>query len=183
MARLNLVRIATFAGALSAVLAAAGCDRPGSSPNGPGAARDSSEQVMYGALTVLTADGMRRGDVAGDTVRVFDQATRFEFRGVRAQFVTTAARPLSTLTAPRATYLLTGGVLQTRGKFIIVSDTSRRRIEGTDVRFDVGRNELASDSAFVATAGTRRLTGVGFTADPGLFNVRCLRSCAGSLGR
>lgn len=176
-------RIAALAGALVTVLAADACDRPGSSPYGPGGVSDSSEQVMFGARTVLTANGIRRGDVAGDTVRVFDQATRFEFRSVRAQFVTTEGRPLSTLTAPSATYLLSESVLRTRGKFTITSDTSHRQIEGTDVRFDVNRNQLASDSAFVATAGTRRLTGVGFTADPGLFTVTCLRSCVGSLGR
>jgi hypothetical protein len=69
------------------------------------------------------------------------------------------------------------------GPVTIVSDTSKRRLEGNTVRYDILQNRLSSDSAFVATVGTRRLTGVGFTADPGLFSVKCLQSCIGSLGQ
>jgi hypothetical protein len=64
----------------------------------------------------------------------------------------------------------------------ITSDTTRRRIDGAAVHYDVSSDRFSSDSAFVATAGPRKLTGVGFTADPGLFAVKCLQRCTGSLG-
>jgi hypothetical protein len=146
-------------------------------------ARDSAEQVLYGGRSVLAANGVRRGEISGDTVMTFDAATRFEFRGLRAQFTTTLGRPLSLLTAPTGTYHVgVTNIIEASGRVAIVSDTLRRRIDATTARYDLAKNQIASDSVFTATAGTRRLSGVGFTADPGLFTVKCLKNCVGSLG-
>jgi hypothetical protein len=159
------------------------CNSPQRSavPN-TGTARDSADQVMYGARSVLTFEGLRRGEISGDTVLSFDAATRFEFHGFRAQFTTTLGRPLSSLTAPTGTFRIAGAPVMAHGKVAIASDTTRRRIDGVAVRYDIAANRLSSDSPFVATSGTRKLSGVGFTADPGLFNVKCLQRCTGSLG-
>lgn len=168
---------------IAAVVLAWACNSPQRSavPN-TGTARDSADQVMYGARSVLAFNGLRRGEISGDTVLSFDAATRFEFRGFRAQFTTPLGRPLSTMTAPTGTYRVSGEPVAAHGRVAIVSDTTRRRIDGVEVRYDLATNRLASDSPFVATAGTRKLSGVGFTADPGLFSVKCLQSCTGSLG-
>jgi hypothetical protein len=178
----RLILVVRAAG-LAASLAGAACNEP-QTPADPrgGATRDSAEQIIFGGRTVLAHDGLRRGDVAGDTVLSFDALTRFEFHGVRAQFTTALGRPLSTLTAPIGTYRIADGVLGVRGKVVIVSDTTRRRIDATAVRFDIAKNQLSSDAPFTATAGVRRLSGVGFTTDPGLFAVKCLKDCTGSLG-
>jgi len=181
-----IVRAAIGLGAIAlvAVTFAAGCNTPQVSANTRRQTPDDSvEQVMFGARTVLVSGGTRRGEVAGDTVATFDAATRFEFHRVHAVFTNPLGRPLGTLTAPTGTYRVGHGLFDTYGQVTIVSDTARRRLEGSAVRYDVGQNRLSSDSAFVATAGTRRLTGVGFTADPGLFSVKCLQSCTGSLGQ
>jgi hypothetical protein len=168
---------------MAAVAVAWACNSPQRSaiPN-TGTARDSADQVLYGAHSVLTFNGLRRGEISGDTVMSFDAATRFEFRGFRAQFTTTLGRPLSSMTAPAGTYRIAGSPVAAHGKVAITSDTTRRRIDGVAVRYDVTTNRLASDSPFVATSGTRKLSGIGFTADPGLFNVKCLQRCTGSLG-
>lgn len=167
-----------------AVAALAACDAPKVSANPRvTTARDSAEQVLYGAHSVLATNGLRRGALSGDTVMTFDAATRFEFQGLRAQFTTTLGRPLSQLTAPSGTYHIGPTmVVEAHGRVAIVSDTLRRRIDVTTARYDLANNQLASDSAFIATAGTRRLSGIGFTADPGLFTVKCLKNCVGSLG-
>lgn len=166
-----------------ALLSAWACDTSDMAASPRGAtAPDSAEQILYGGRTVLAYNGLRRGDVVGDTVVSYDALTRFEFHGMRAQFTTALGRPLSTLAAPSGTYRIASGSIEARGRVTITSDTTRRRLDGTAVRFDVATNQLASDSPFVATAGTRRLTGVGFTADPGLFTVKCVKSCTGSLG-
>jgi len=173
-----VVRIACV---LGIVVLASGCDTQQGSVNPrTGTRRDSSEQVLYGARSVVAANGIRRADVAGDTVLVFDAGTRFEFQGFRAQFWTTLGRPLALLTSKSATYRVPGDVVA-RGPVAIVSDTVHRRIDGAWVRYDVEKNQFVSDSAFTATAGTRRLSGVGFTADPGLFSVKCAKKCTGSL--
>ena len=168
---------------LAAVASAAACNTPQVSANTPtGTVRDSVEQVMFGARSVLASNGVRRGELSGDMVSTFDAATRFEFHGLHAVFMDTLGRPLATLTAPKGTYRIATAGFDTEGQVTIVSDTTRRRLEGAGIRYDAVQNRLSSDSAFVATAGTRRLSGIGFTSDPGLFSVKCVQQCSGSLG-
>jgi len=178
-----VVRVAT-AVAFLVVALTAGCNTPQVSANTRAQTpEDSVEQVMFGARSVLVSSGTRRGEVSGDTVSTYDAATRFEFHGVHVLFTNPIGRPLSTLTARNGTYRASHAMFDAHGPVTIVSDTSKRRLEGNTVRYDILQNRLSSDSAFVATVGTRRLTGVGFTADPGLFSVKCLQSCIGSLGQ
>jgi len=145
------------------------------------AAADSAEQVMYHASTVVTSNGIRRGTITGDTVSTYDALTRFRFRRMEIHFTTALGRPLGLLTAPAGEYSLGKGLVQTSGAVTISSDTSGRRLQTSAVRFDAATNQLAGDSAFTATSGSRKLSGVGFTSDPGLFSVKCLNQCSGSL--
>ena len=183
---LNLVR--AFVGLAFAAIASAACDTQATSANPrPRTAVDSAEQVMYNARTLIASNGMRRGEAFGSIILVFDAATRFDFRSLRVQFTTTLGRPLSTLTAPFGVYSVGRGGLDARSgreAVVIASDTSRRRIEvaAGAVRYDPATDQLSSDTAFVATSGSRKLTGVGFTADAGLFRIRCVQRCTGSLG-
>ena len=144
---------------------------------------DSAEQVMYNGRTILTWNGIRRGEVFGDTIGTYDAVTRFRFHPLQVRFSTALGRPLGVLTAPQGEYSLASGALVTTGSVTIVSDTAARRVVTKAVRFDADKNLIESDSAFTATAGTRTLSGVGFTADPGLFAIKCLKQCVGSLGR
>lgn len=170
--------------ALAAAIATIGCQgRSTSAEARARAAGDSSEHIMYNARTIMTSNGVRRGEVVGERVRSFDAVTLFRFQSMRVQFTTALGRPLGVLTAPTGAYSVQTSVLDAAGPVRIQSDTSGRRIETNAVRYDAVRNQLASDSAFVAVAGSRRLTGVGFTADPGLFSITCVNSCSGSLGR
>jgi hypothetical protein len=181
MTRTSTVVRATVALALTLL---ASCDAPKVSANPRvTTARDSAEQVLYGARSVLATNGVRQGEVSGDTVLTFDAATRFEFQGLRAQFTSTLGRPLGLLTAPTGTYRVGSTmILEAHGRVAIVSDTAHRQLTVTTARYDVAKNQIASDSPFVATAGTKRLSGIGFTTDPGLFAVKCLKNCVGSLG-
>ena len=160
----------------------AACDNPATTVDVPtGTVRDSAEQVMYGVRAAIAHAGLRRGEVSADTGFSLDAATRFELRGIRVQFTSTLGRPLGVLLTREGTFYLNRALLETRGTATITSDTSARNISGGWVRYDATENQLVSDSPFVATAGGRRLTGVGFTADPGLFTVRCAKQCTGSL--
>lgn len=145
---------------------------------------DSADQVMYNAKTTITANGVRRGEVSGDTIATFDQLTRFVIVKMQAQFATPLGRPLARISAPVGHYSLATGMLDTKrgGGVIIQSDTTRRRIETRDIVYDAAKNQISGDSAFTATAGSRKMSGVGFTADPGLFSVKCKSRCQGTLG-
>ncbi|HEX6051092.1 MAG TPA: LPS export ABC transporter periplasmic protein LptC [Gemmatimonadaceae bacterium] len=163
---------------------ALGCNDPAKTvAAGNGTVRDSADQLMYGVRASLTNAGVLRGLLTADSMLSLDAATRFELRGVRIEFTSTLGRPLGTLTAGEATYWLARSTVETRGKVTVVSDTSGRRIEGAWVRYNTIENQLASDSPFVAEGRGGRLTGVGFTSDPGLFTVKCVGQCTGSLRR
>lgn len=178
-----MTRVFVLAMLIGAATIAGACgDSRGSGDTGTRTPGDSAEQVMFGARTVLTSAGVRRGELTADTAITFDAATRFELHSVRATFATGLLRPLGTLTTAAATYRVAPATLDARGPVVIASDTMRRRLEGAWVRYDSERNQLSSDSAFVATGSGRRLSGVGFVSDPGLFNVRCTSRCTGSLG-
>ena len=161
-----------------------GCDTPSTTVGSVQAtARDSAEQVMYGVRSALTSAGLRRGELTADTMFALDAATRFELLGVRSQFTDTLGRPRGVLTAAEGVFWLSRSTLETRGNAVVVADSSGRRLEGKAIRYEALKNELASDSPFVATGRGRQLTGVGFTADPGLFSIRCTSQCSGSLPR
>ena len=162
----------------------AGCDGQRiSAENRGGSAADSSEHVMFNGRTIITANGVRRGEVSGDTVASYDAVTRFRFRRLTVRLTTALGRPLAVVTAPEGEYSLATGTVVATGPVTVVSDTTARRIVTAAVRYDVAQNQLAGDSAFTATSGARTMSGVGFTADPGLFTIRCLKDCKGSLGR
>ena len=171
----------TAAGAALAILAACEGQRISAERQAKNAA-DSVEQLLYNASTVLTANGVRRGDMHGDTVSTFESMTRFRFRRIEVRFTTPTGRPLAVLTAPLGEYWLPTGTLVTADTVTVVSDTSGRRLVAEALRYDVARNQLVSHSSFTATSGTRSLTGVGFTSDPGLFTIKCAARCVGSLG-
>ena len=159
------------------------CDGQRISAEYPRSPTDSAEQLMYHGRTIITANGVRRGEVFGDTVGTYEAVTRFRFHPLQLRFSTALGRPLAVLSAPQGEYSLATGTVVTTGSVTIVSDTAGRRVVTQAVRYDAARNLIESDSTFTATAGTRTMSGVGFTADPGLFAIKCLKQCVGSLGR
>jgi hypothetical protein len=169
---------------LLALLATIACDgKPVQTITRPPTLVDSADQVMFNGKTTITASGVRRGEIAGDTIASFDQLTRFTIIKMQVQFVTPLGRPLGRLTAPVGRYsLITGAITTRRGDPVVVqSDTARRNIATKWIVYDATNNQLTSDSSFLATAGTRKMSGVGFTADPGLFSIKCKARCVGSL--
>ena len=144
---------------------------------------DSADQVLFNGKTTITANGVRRGEISGDTIATFDQLTRFTIIKMQVQFVTPLGRPLARLTAPVGRFSLrTGAITTQRGTSVVIeSDTARRRMFATNVVYDATKNQLSSDAAFIVNAGNRKSTGTGFTADPGLFSIKCKSQCQGSL--
>ena len=167
-----------------ALLATVACDgKPVQTNLRPPTLVDSADQVLFNGKTTITANGVRRGEVSGDTIATFDQLTRFTIIRMQVQFATPLGRPLARLTAPVGRYsLITGAITTRRGDpALIQSDTARRNITTKWVVYDAAKNQLSSDSTFTATAGSRKMTGQGFTADPGLFSIKCKARCVGSL--
>jgi uncharacterized lipoprotein YajG len=109
------MRLATgvIAPLLATVLAAA-CGRQGSAPpvKAHASLADSAEQVMQNVRSLLTKDGVQRGELFADSAYVFDDNTRFELRAVRATFNTETGVKDGTMRADRGRYRVRELVLE-----------------------------------------------------------------------
>ncbi len=140
---------------------------------------DSADQMMFGINTLLTDRGVLNAELESDTAFFFDENTRIELRVVKLTFHTRTGERNSVLTGKEGTYNTRQSRMEARGNVVVVSEDGRE-LRTEQLRYDQVRNEIASDSAFVATErGGRRVQGVGFVSDPNMDNVRCLSSCSG----
>ena len=133
---------------------------------------DSADQVMFGINTILTDKGVRQAVLRADTGFFFDEGTRIELRGVHLTFYTTEGVENAVLTSREGTYNTRTNQTEARGKVVVISELQNRRLTTEQLRYDQIANLISTDSAYVLTEGSRRLTGVGFTSDPELRNRR-----------
>lgn len=139
---------------------------------------DSADQMMFGISTLLTDRGVLNAELESDTAFFFDENTRVELRVVKLTFYTRTGERNSVLTSREGTYNTRQSRMEARGNVVVVSEDGRR-LTTEQLRYDQGRNEISSDSAFVLTEPGRRLEGVGFTSDPNMNNVRVQRLIEG----
>jgi LPS export ABC transporter protein LptC len=141
---------------------------------------DSADQVMFGINTILTDRGVRQAVLRADTGFFFDEGTRIELRGVHLTFYTTEGVQNAVLTSREGTYNTRTSQTEARGNVVVISERERRRLTTEQLRYDQQANLISSDSAFVLTEPSRRLSGVGFTSDPEMRRVRVARVRGGS---
>ena len=171
---LLLVVGATVAGA---------CQDPGATPPvNLGGVRDTADQTMFGVRLMLADRGIQRAQMEADTAFTYEDNTKTELRNVRTLFFTETGLKNGTLTSREGTYGVRTGTMEARGNVVVVSEDGRR-LETQQLRYDPARNEIASDSAFVLTEPTQRVSGIGFRADPNLNNVHILSAASGSTTR
>jgi LPS export ABC transporter protein LptC len=177
------LRRAPWIAAGVAAMAVAGC-KTGKTP--PVAARDpladSADQVFYHAKSRLTDHGVMKSELHADTGYFFDDNTRIEMRVDTTYFFTVTGAPNAVLTSREGTYNTRTGNMEARGD-VIVTGVDGRRLTTPQLRYAQAQNQISSDSPFVLTDTThRQTTGIGFTSDPDMNNVKCLRVCAGTAG-
>jgi LPS export ABC transporter protein LptC len=174
-------RLLPLALALLAGLPAA-CKQNGATPPPMSAMADSADQVMFRARTLLTDQGLLRAELLADTAYFFDENTRIELRTVQTTFFTSTGAKDAVLTSREGTYNTRQNRMEARGNVVVVSQDGRR-LESPVLRYDQTKNEISSDTNFTVTETNRRFGGIGFTADPNLNNIRCMRACSGTGGQ
>jgi LPS export ABC transporter protein LptC len=163
------------------VAACRGRQNAPSAPHNPLA--DSADQVVFGARSKMTDGGVSKSDLYADTAYFFDDNTRIEMRGnVTVTFFTDVGAKNAVLTSKEGTYNNRTGNMEARGN-VVVNTVDGRHLTTPVLRFNQSKNEISSDSSFVTTDSTRRLTGIGFTSDPNMNNIHCLRACSGLGGQ
>ena len=162
----------------------AGCGRGTHTPSAPhNPLADSADQVVFGARSKMTDGGMSKSDLYSDTAYFFDDNTRIEMRGhVTVTFFTDVGAKNAVLTSKEGTYNNRTGNMEARGNVVVIT-VDGRHLTSPVLRFNQQRNEISSDSSFVTTDSSRRLTGIGFTSDPNMNNIHCFRACSGLGGQ
>lgn len=163
-----------------ACVAVAGCSRQGTRPPVKSGASlaDSAEQVMLNVRSLLTNEGIQRGEMFADSAYIFDDNTRFELRKVRATFNTATGTKDGTMKGDRGRYSTRQQLLEGFGNVVITTNDGKR-LTSPHVRYNQVLNEVSSDSAFTMVEAGRTLSGVGFRSDPQLNNIVVLKGARG----
>ena len=165
--------------ALLCIVAATACDskkQPPTASHSPLA--DSADQVMYGARTVISNEGVSRAHMTSDTAYFFDENTRIEVENPVVTFFTATGTKNAVLTARHGTYNTRTNAMFARHNVVVVSEDGRRLTTPILV-YNQQKNEISSDSAFVMTEPGRRLEGIGFRSDPDMKNIVILKGASG----
>src|SRR5687767_8639827 len=159
------------------------CQDPGATPPlSQNAASDTADQTMFGVRLMLADRGIQRAQMEADTAFTYEDNTRFELRTVKTLFFTETGLKNGTLTSRQGTHNVRTGNMEARGNVVVVSEDGRRLVT-EHLRYDPGKNEISSDSAFVLTEPAQRISGIGLTADPNLNNVNIHKAASGSTTR
>ena len=143
---------------------------------------DSADQVMFGARSLITKDGVVKAELFADTALFFDDNTRIEMRGVKTHFHTQTGERSTVLTSNAGTYNTRLNSMSARGNVIVIAKDGRV-LNTPQLRYDQMRNLISGDSDFTLTQpGGRKLEGTGFISDPNMTSVQVLKAARGSAG-
>jgi len=140
---------------------------------------DSAEQVLFGVRSLLTTNGVQRGELHADTGYVYDDQTRFDLRNVTVSFTTETGQPYGKMRAERGVYSLRTQVLEGWGNVVITMNDGRT-LKSPHLTYNQTSNLVSSDTTYEASGGGKSQHGIGFTADPQFTHYRCLKACVGS---
>ncbi|HEY7236524.1 MAG TPA: LPS export ABC transporter periplasmic protein LptC [Gemmatimonadaceae bacterium] len=162
-----------------AVSGAGACTETKGPPVSPQSDADTAEQIGFGVRTLLTANGVQKGELLADTMYVFNDQTKFDFRNARVKFNTETGAPNGTMRADRGLYDTRTSILEGFGN-VVVTTLDGKMLTSPHLKFNQLANEVTSDTSFRLKAGDREQRGIGFSADPDLKHFRCFRACGGS---
>lgn len=176
MDALPRVRAVVSVAAVCAIALAGACKETKEPPVGVTAPTDTAEQVGFKVHTVLTGNGVQRGELQADTMFVYNDQTKFDFRNARVKFNTETGAPNGTMRAERGIYDQRSQILEGFGN-VVITTLDGKKLMSPHLKFNQVTNEVSSDTTFQMVAGNRTQRGVGFKTDPNLTRFACLRDC------
>lgn len=166
---------------LAAVTLASVACRDELQPTVGGTLADSADQIILGARTHVTEEGIRRALVEADTAFVFDARQQAELRGVHTTFYGPQGVEHSVLTAREATYEMRTGNMEARGDVVVVASDGRRLL--TEVlRYDQTTAKISSDRRTRFIDRDTELVGESFVSNPDFTDIQIV-SARGPAGR
>lgn len=132
-----------------------------------------ADQIVYGLEHNMTADGVRRAHLVGDTAYMHEQGSRIDIVGVHLDMYDNNGRPSAVLTSKTGEYDTRAGQLVARGNVVLVTEAEQgnRRLETEELFYNVQSDQLWSDQPFVMTENGRTTRGTSFRSDGRFQNV------------
>jgi len=126
-----------------------------------------ADNIIHGLIHRMTKDGIRTGELRGDTAFLFEADRRLDLQGVNLTFYGDNGQQTGTLTSETGEYRMGTGSFVARGSVVLITEspTGTRRVETEELHYDVPGDELWSDVAFVMTESGRVTRGTSFRSD------------------
>ncbi len=175
--------VLTVLAVVGVALVATACDEPTRAPVAdPELTELGADNVYYGMVSFLTAQGIREGRVQADTAYAFVDSAEVRMRGMQLVLYEEDGRARATVTADRGTLDEDTERMVARGNVVLVVHSDGRRIETAELHYDPSRDRIWSDSATVQTLPGGRVTrGSAFESDLNFRDIR-IANPRGSLG-
>lgn len=161
------------------VVATAACQSSATSPTPDGfSAEMAADQIMYGVEHRMTASGIRRAVLFGDTAYVQQGGGQIDVVGVRMVFYDENGRETGNLTSETGKYQLRAGSMIAEGNVVLRTqgEETERVLETEQLHFDVNGDRLWSDREVAMREGGRTIRGTSFQSDGQFRNVTIQRA-------
>lgn len=137
----------------------------------PAAVEDAShlpaDQVIYDVRHNMTKDGVRTGELVGDSAYLYESSRRMDIQGVELRFFSDNGTESGLLTARTGEYQIRSGSFVARGDVVLVQEgpQGKRRLETEELHYDVQNDRLWSEEPFVLKEDGGTTRGTSFRSD------------------
>ncbi len=166
MTTVGRVRAWWMTGVIACVLLLGACSPEDSVPVVPAElARIGADQMVLYMDHAITLEGIRQARVRADTAFRWVDSTAVALRGVDLTLYTEEGRERANVTSRTGRLDDRTEEMSAWGNVILIVPGEARRLESEELHYDPRAGRVASDSAFVMTAGDRSIQGVCFRSD------------------
>ena len=159
------------------------CNEPDSAVVASGDLQEiNADNVIFGMISFITANGIREGHVQADTAYLFVDSAKAELRQMRILFFNEDGSQRATVTGTSGEWDQATDRMTAWGDVLLVVHSDKRRIETEELNYDPESERIWSDSATVQTMANGTVTrGSSFESDMEFRNVR-ITSIRGTIG-
>tara|TARA_Y100000588_G_scaffold223234_1_gene237208 strand:- start:5658 stop:6218 length:561 start_codon:yes stop_codon:yes gene_type:complete len=142
-----------------------------------------ADNVIFGMVSFITANGIREGHVEADTAYLFVDSAKAELHQMRILFFNEDGSQRATVTGTSGEWDQTTDRMTAWGDVLLIVHSDQRRIETQELNYDPEAERIWSDSATVQTMVDGSITrGSAFESDMEFRNVR-IASIRGAISR
>jgi LPS export ABC transporter protein LptC len=156
---------------LTSALLLAACSKE-QTPTGEDFQSIAADMIMVGMTQNMTADGLRRARLQGDTAFMFEDSAKVKVKGVSLTIFNEQGQESARLTSRAGDFNTQNQGMIARGNVVLVTTgATPRRIETEELHYDPETHKIWSTVKTLMVEGGSRITGDGFSADDKFENV------------